>query len=90
MALHFSGRESVAKLSLRASGGPVTWSAFASTPQVTLSRAEGGISSGHRVTVQVLLTRGDLLTLPGTATITIVDGQGRDIPIRVVWDISLL
>ena len=90
IALHFKARDRVALLSLRASGGPVTWSASASTPQVTLSRAQGGISSGRRVTVQVALARGELLTLPGTATITVIDGQGRDIPIRVIWDISLL
>lgn len=90
VSLHFTARDRVCVLSLRASGGPVTWSAFASSPQVTLSRAQGGISSGHRVTVDVALARGDLVTLPGSATITVVDGQGRDIPIRVVWDVSLL
>jgi DNA-directed RNA polymerase specialized sigma24 family protein len=89
LSIHFSARDKVASLSLRATGGSVTWSASASTPMVTLSRAHGGISGGHRTTVQVRLTRG-ILTLPGSGTITVVDGTGHDFAIGIAWDVSLL
>jgi DNA-directed RNA polymerase specialized sigma24 family protein len=88
-SIHFKDHDSAAELMLIAKGGPVTWTAVTSSRQLTLSKARGGIADEARVTVHVLLDRG-LITLPGTATITLTDGAGQITPVGVAWDTSLL
>jgi DNA-directed RNA polymerase specialized sigma24 family protein len=88
-AIHFRGREKAADLVLSSKGGRLSWVAVASTPQLALSRSQGILKDKGRVTIQVMLDRG-LLTLPGTATITVTDNLGHAFPVDVAWDTSLL
>jgi len=88
-SIRFHGRTTRAAILLSAEGGPVTWTAAASSPQVTLVSAGGIIREHGHVTIQVALNRG-LLTLPGSATITVSGGTGPVVPVDVAWDISVL
>jgi hypothetical protein len=88
-SIHFRNHDTVASLVLRARGGPVRWTAAASSPQVTLAQAVGTIKDHGQVEIQVTLNRG-LITLPGTATITVSGGSGQVLPVSIVWDISVL
>jgi DNA-directed RNA polymerase specialized sigma24 family protein len=88
-SIHFHGHDTIASIVLGAEGGPVSWTAAASSPQVTLTRAGGTIREHGRMTVQVSLNRG-LITLPGNATIAVSGGSGAPVPVGVAWDISVL
>jgi hypothetical protein len=88
-SIHFHGHDTIAVIVLGAQGGAVSWSAAASSPQVTLTRAGGTIRDHGQVTVQVSLNRG-LITLPGNATIAVSGGSGAAVPVGVAWDISVL
>jgi DNA-directed RNA polymerase specialized sigma24 family protein len=88
-SIHFHGHDTIAVIVLGAQGGPVSWSAAASSPQVTLTRAGGTIRDHGQMTVQVSLNRG-LITLPGNATIAVSGGSGAAVPVGVAWDISVL
>jgi DNA-directed RNA polymerase specialized sigma24 family protein len=89
VSIHFHGHDTTAAIVLGAEGGPVSWTAAASSPQVTLTRAGGTIRDHGQVTVQVSLNRG-LITLPGNATIAVSGGSGASVPVGVAWDISVL
>jgi hypothetical protein len=89
LSIHLRSNQKVADVLLTAEGGPVTWTAGASTEQLALSRTRGGIPEDGQVTIQVVLERG-LITLPGSATITVADSTGQNTPINVAWDTSLL
>jgi len=88
-SIRFRGRTTTAAVLLSAEGGPVTWTAAASSPQVTIMNPGGTIREHGHVTVQVSLNRG-LLTLPGSTTITVSGGTGPVVPVNVAWDISVL
>jgi DNA-directed RNA polymerase specialized sigma24 family protein len=88
-AIHFHGHTTMAGVLLSATGGPVTWTAVSSTPQVTLTSSGGTIRDHGSATVQLTLNRG-LITLPGTATITVSGGSGQVVPVAIAWDISVL
>jgi hypothetical protein len=88
-SIRFRGHTTMAAILLSAEGGPVTWTAAASSPQVTIMNPRGTIREHGHMTVQVSLNRG-LLTLPGTTTITVSGGTGPVVPVGVAWDISVL
>ncbi|WP_329249476.1 RNA polymerase sigma factor [Actinoallomurus sp. NBC_01490] len=88
-SIRFRNHDTMASLVLSARGGPVSWSAAASSPQVTLAQAGGTIKDHGRVEIEVTLNRG-LITLPGTATITVSGGAGQVVPVSIAWDISVL
>jgi DNA-directed RNA polymerase specialized sigma24 family protein len=88
-SIRYRGHDTMAAIMLTAKGGPVRWNAAASTPQVTLARAGGTIGDHSQVSVEVTLNRG-LITLPGTAIITVSGGTGQVVPVGVAWDISVL
>jgi DNA-directed RNA polymerase specialized sigma24 family protein len=89
VSIHFRGHDTMAAVRLSANGGPVTWTAFSSTPQVTLTSTGGSIGDHGMVTIEVTLNRG-LITLPGTATVMVTGGSGQVVPVLVAWDISVL
>jgi len=89
VSIHLRRHKTVADILLSAKGGPVTWSAVTSTPQVTLTRSAGSIRDRGRAMIEVTLNRG-LITLPGTAIITVSGGSGQMVPVDVAWDISVL
>ena len=88
-SIRFRNHDTVAALVLRAEGGPVTWTASSSSPQVTLGRIGGTVGERGQVSVEVTLNRG-LITLPGTATVTVSGANGQVFPVSVAWDISVL
>jgi DNA-directed RNA polymerase specialized sigma24 family protein len=88
-SIRYRGHTTVAAIMLSAKGGPVRWMASASTPQVTLASAGGSIGDHGQVSVEVTLNRG-LITLPGTALVTVSGGTGQVVPVSVAWDISVL
>jgi DNA-directed RNA polymerase specialized sigma24 family protein len=88
-SIRFRGHTTMAAILLTAEGGPVRWTAAASSPQVTITNAGGTIREHGHMTVQVSLNRG-LLTLPGSTTITVSGGRGAVVPVGVAWDISVL
>lgn len=88
-SIHLRSNEKVADVLLTAKGGPVTWTAGASTGQLTLSSSSGGLPENGQATIQIVLQRG-LITLPGSATITVADSIGRNTSISIAWDTSLL
>jgi DNA-directed RNA polymerase specialized sigma24 family protein len=87
--IHFSGGVTAADLHLSAGGGPVSWTAMESSPQIALSPGQGRMPTGGRATVHIQLQRG-LLTLPGSTTVMVTDGTDRSIAITVSWDLSVL
>lgn len=87
--IYFQGRERLASIQLSARGGPVSWSAVSSTPQISLARDGGVIRDHGSVIVGVVLNRG-LVTLPGKATITVTSGSGQVVPVSVTWATSVL
>jgi hypothetical protein len=88
-SIHFRRHDRVAGLYLTAHGGSVTWAAVPSSPQLTLSRTRGRIRDAGHVTIRITLERG-LLTLPGVATIRLIDGAGHDMQVTFAWDTSVL
>jgi DNA-directed RNA polymerase specialized sigma24 family protein len=88
-SIRFRGHTTMAAILLSAEGGAVSWTAAASSPQVTIMNPGGTIREHGHVTIQVSLNRG-LLTLPGNATITVSGGTGPVVPVGVAWDISVL
>ncbi|MGH3378262.1 MAG: RNA polymerase sigma factor [Actinoallomurus sp.] len=89
VSIHFRGHTTIADILLSARGGPVTWTAVTSTPQVTLTRSAGSIRDRGKAMIEVTLNRG-LITLPGTAIITVSGGSGQMVPVDVAWEISVL
>ncbi len=87
--VHLTARESVAELYLAARNGSVSWAGGSSNRYLTLSKSRGGIHDASRVTIRLMLKRG-LLTLAGTAVVTLTDGAGHDTQVNVAWDASLL
>jgi DNA-directed RNA polymerase specialized sigma24 family protein len=88
-SIHLRRHDRVADLYLTAHGGSVTWTAVASSPQLTLSRTRGRLRAAGHVMIRITLERG-LLTLPGVATITLTDGAGHDMRVSFAWDTSVL
>ncbi|GLY78469.1 sigma factor [Actinoallomurus iriomotensis] len=88
-SIRFRNHATMAALVISARGGPVNWTAAASSPQVTLAQSGGTIDDHGRVEIEVTLNRG-LITLPGTATITVSGGTGQVVPVSIAWDISVL
>jgi DNA-directed RNA polymerase specialized sigma24 family protein len=88
-SIRFRGHTTMAAILLSAEGGPVTWTAAAASPQVTIMNPGGTIREHGHVTVEVSLNRG-LLTLPGSTTITVSGGTGPVVPVGVAWDTSVL
>jgi hypothetical protein len=67
----------------------VTWSAVASTEQLTLSRSEGELTRDASDRILVLLNV-QLITLPGQATVTFSDLEGGSQTVKVTWGLSIL
>ncbi|MFB9832786.1 sigma factor [Actinoallomurus acaciae] len=88
-SIRFRNHDTMATLVLGARGGQVSWTAAASSPQVTLAQAGGTINDHGQVQIEVTLNRG-LITLPGTATIMVSGGTGQVVPVSIAWDISVL
>jgi DNA-directed RNA polymerase specialized sigma24 family protein len=88
-SIRFHGHATMAAILVSAEGGPVTWTAAASSPQVTLMNAGGTLRKDGHARIRVTLNRG-LLTLPGSATIMVSGGSGPVVPVDVAWDISVL
>jgi DNA-directed RNA polymerase specialized sigma24 family protein len=88
-SIRFQAHTTMADILLSAEGGPVTWRAATSSPQVTLMQATGTIRDHGHVAVEVSLNRG-LLTLPGSATVMVSGGTGPVVPVDVTWDMSVL
>lgn len=88
-SIRFRGHTTMAAILVTAEGGPVNWTAAASSPQVTIMNSGGTIREHGHVTIPVSLNRG-LLTLPGSATIMVSGGRGPVVPVGVAWDISVL
>lgn len=89
VSIHFSGTTRAADLTLTAKGGPVSWTATAPSPQITLSSVRGRMPAGGHATLHVVLQR-NLLTLPDTTTITLTDDAGHTVVITVSWDLAVL
>jgi hypothetical protein len=87
--IHLTARESVVELYLAARNGPVSWVGGSSNRSLTLSKSHGEIHDADRVTIRLTLHRG-LLTLPGTAIVTLTDSTGHNTQVNVAWDASLL
>jgi hypothetical protein len=72
------GPGSSGQLTLQAAGGPVSWSASTSSPDLKLSSHGGTIGAGHQVTITVFVTRssavaghGDITIGPGGTTVLV-------------------
>lgn len=89
VSIHFTGGVRVADLRLAADGGPVAWTAVGSSLQISVSADHGRMHSGGHTTIHVTLDR-SLLTLPGTATLTLSDDMDHSIAVPVSWDLSVL
>lgn len=83
------GGYSEAKIRLRAENGTVDWTARDNVGAITLSRTYGSVSAGDEDTIVVGLNRA-LITLPGFATITVTESDGREHSVYVSWSASLL
>lgn len=81
--------ERTAVVQLTASGGPVSWTASASSPQVQLSSGQGTIPKNgvHKLTITL---QPMLVQLPGEARILITDGMGRQQIVTLIWTFALL
>lgn len=75
---------------LKASRGPVTWSAMPSSDALSLSLRMGTLSEGGTVEVGVMLTNVVLINLPGRATVTFTDREGRQQNVKVKWGLRVL
>ncbi|MFC0040685.1 RNA polymerase sigma factor [Actinomadura rayongensis] len=78
-----------ARITLHATGGPVSWQGVASSEQLTLSPAAGTLADGGTGALTVTLQTG-LLNLPGKATVTFADARGALHQVAVEWGASLL
>ena len=74
------GTASAGQIVLTASGGPVSWTAIASSPDLTTSQSSGQLSAGQSVTVVVEVWRQD--GAGGNATISINSAPA----VEVSWD----
>ncbi|WP_235828109.1 RNA polymerase sigma factor [Actinomadura rubteroloni] len=77
------------RITLHATGGPVSWQGVASSEQLTLSPAAGTLDDGGTGALTVTLQPG-LLILPGKATVTFADARGALHHVAVEWGASLL
>lgn len=89
LVIHFRGDQTASDLHLSAKGGPVSWTATGSSPQLTLSSGRGRMPGGGHATIHVVLQRG-MLMLPGATTVAVTDGTDHPIVIKVSWDLSIL
>ena len=87
--VHLTAGESMAELYLAAKDGPVSWAGDSSSSRLSLSKSRGGIHDADRVTIRLILRR-ELLTLAGSAVVTLKDSAGHDVQVKVAWDASLL
>jgi DNA-directed RNA polymerase specialized sigma24 family protein len=88
-AVALGRRERVAKVTLSAAGGPVTWQAVSSTNRITLSADDGRLAGGDKSVVTLTFRRG-LLEIPGRETVTFTDSAGRTRTVAITWAGSLL
>ena len=86
--INFGGTSSTAALTLTAEDGPVSWSASASSPALSLSTTGGTLAAGRTQRVTVNLTRNALLQLPGSSKVTVTGDGTHAIPVN--WSISVL
>lgn len=68
-------------------GGPVTWSASASSPFLALSQNSGTLQSGGVVILTVTTDPG---IAGNSATITLTDGVGNAVQVPVAWTAGIL
>ncbi|HEX6471475.1 MAG TPA: sigma factor [Streptosporangiaceae bacterium] len=87
--IDFGQRDTMAKLTLSAPGGPLAWRATASSDRITLSPRSGTVAPGGSAVVTVTFERA-LIELPGRGTVTLVDSAGEQHVVTVVWNGSLL
>ncbi|TNY37835.1 sigma-70 family RNA polymerase sigma factor [Thermomonospora catenispora] len=79
-----------AVITLRAEGGPVTWSAEPSTDRLELSATAGELAAGDTAELVVRFKKPALLRMPGEAVVDVTDQQGNVRQVRVRWPLSLL
>jgi DNA-directed RNA polymerase specialized sigma24 family protein len=89
-AVTFGPQQTVAEVTLAATGGPVTWQAVSSTNRIALSANDGRLARGDKSVVTLTFRRGQLLELPGRETVIFTDSNGRDHTVSVTWAGSLL
>ncbi len=77
------GAGSAGQLTLTAAGGPVSWSASASAPQVSLNSGAGTLQTGQSVTLDVTVTRDS--SAGGSAVISIQAGAASPQTVAVSW-----
>jgi len=77
------GTDSTGQMVLTASGGPVSWTAGASSPGLTMSRSSGQLDAGQSVTLVVEVRRPD--GEDGSAAISI-NATNSTTAVQVTWD----
>jgi DNA-directed RNA polymerase specialized sigma24 family protein len=88
--IDFGSKNDAAKLTLSVTGRPLSWRAVPSNSRITLSADHGDIQAGADAVLTVTFNRAALLELPGNATITVTDSDGKDHVVAVIWNGSLL
>jgi len=78
------GAGSSGQIVLTARGGPVSWTASASSADLTLGQSSGQLSAGQSVTLVIDVRRQD--DAAGDATISIAVGSGSAPAVQVTWD----
>ena len=79
------GTLSSGPIRVTAFGGPVSWSASASAPGMTLDVSSGSLAAGHSAVITVTLAA-DLQALAGPGSVTI-SYDGQDVAIPVSWSV---
>jgi hypothetical protein len=87
--VQLTGLRRTAEVDLSAAGGPVSWTAASSAPQVQISAQQGAIPKGG-VYVLTLTMQPAIIQLPGQAQIAVTDATGRQQTISVSWTLALL
>ena len=72
-------------LTVRASGGPVTWAAVRGSRSITLGSARGRLGAGESATIGVTVTAAAEV-LGGSATVRVWGGSGPAVEVTVTWD----
>ena len=78
------GAGSSGQIVLTARGGPVSWTASASSADLTLGQSSGQLSAGQSVTLVIDVRRQD--DAAGHATISLAAGSGSAAAVQVTWD----